>query len=119
VRNLLTKKAETMEFFGMGTMEILVVLVVSLIAFGPGKLPQVARNLGKGMSAFRKITRELTEEMSKEFKEIEKQGKEVFKEEKTAVEEMSKELKEIKRQGKEAFKEEKAAEEEDPKKGKE
>lgn len=83
-----------MEFFGMGTMEILVVLVVSLIAFGPGKLPQVARNLGKGMSAFRKVTRELTEELSKEFKEIEKQGKE-------------------------AFKEEKAAEEEDPQKGKE
>jgi sec-independent protein translocase protein TatA len=76
-----------MEFFGMGSMEILVVLVVSLIAFGPGKLPQVARNLGKGMSAFRKITRELTEEMSKEFKEIEKQGKELFKEEKTTEEE--------------------------------
>ena len=71
------------------------------------------------MSAFRKITRELSVEMSKEFKEIEKQGKEAFKEEKTVVEELSKEFKEIKRQGKEAFKEEKAAEEEDPQKGKE
>jgi len=79
-----------MEFFGMGTMEILVILIVGLIAFGPGKLPQVARNLGKGMSAFRKITKELTEEMSKEFKEIEKQGKEAFKEEKTAEEESQK-----------------------------
>lgn len=108
-----------MEFFGMGAMEILMVLVVSLIAFGPGKLPQVARNLGKGMTAFRKITKELTEEMSKEFKELEKQGKEALKEEKTIVDELSKEFKEIKQQSKEAFKEEKAAEEEAPEKGKE
>jgi TatA/E family protein of Tat protein translocase len=76
-----------MEFFGMGPLEILVILVVALIAFGPGKLPQLARNLGRGMTALRKVTSDLTEEISKEFQELEKEGKEQVEEGKAAVDE--------------------------------
>jgi Tat protein translocase TatB subunit len=76
-----------MEFFGMGTLEILVILVVALIVFGPGKLPQLARNLGRGMAALRKVTSDLTEEISKEFQELEKEGKEQVEEGKAAVDE--------------------------------
>ncbi len=61
-----------MEFFGMGPLEILLVLVVALIAFGPGKLPQVARNMGKVITAFRKATLDLTSEMTKEFNDLDR-----------------------------------------------
>ena len=62
-----------MEFFGMGPLEILLALIVGLIAFGPGKLPRMARNLGKGITAFKKATMDLTTQVSKEFEELEKE----------------------------------------------
>ena len=71
-----------MEFFGMGATEILVILAVALIAFGPGRLPKLARDLGRGVAALRKVTKDLTEEMSRELQELERQGKEIVDEEK-------------------------------------
>jgi len=71
-----------MEFFGMGPLEIVIILIVGLIAVGPGKLPQLARNLAKGISAFRKATMDLTTEVSKEFESLEKEGKEPVKQKK-------------------------------------
>ena len=62
-----------MEFFGMGLMEIFIILVVGLIALGPAKLPQVARNLGKGISALKKATTDLTAEVTKEFEGLDKE----------------------------------------------
>ena len=68
-----------MEFFGMGPMEILIVLVVGLIALGPRKLPQIARNLGKGIATLKKATAELTAEVTKEFEDLEKEDKKTSK----------------------------------------
>jgi len=68
-----------MEFFGMGPLEILLILIVGLIAFGPGRLPQLARNLGKGIAAFRKATMDLTAEVSKEFEKVEQEEKQPSK----------------------------------------
>ena len=44
--------------FGMGAGELLVVLVVVLAVFGPGRLPEVMGSLGKGMQEFKKGLRE-------------------------------------------------------------
>ncbi len=68
-----------MEFFGMGLPEILLILIVGLIAFGPGRLPQLARNLSKGITAFRKATMDLTAEVSKEFEDAGKEEKQPSK----------------------------------------
>ena len=70
-----------MEFFGMGPLEILLILIVGVIAFGPGRLPQLARNLGKGIAAFKKATMDLTAEVSKEFEDVEKEVKQPSKRE--------------------------------------
>ena len=39
--------------FGLGTTEMLIVLVLVMIVFGAGKLPQVAGSLGKGVRNFK------------------------------------------------------------------
>jgi sec-independent protein translocase protein TatA len=40
----------------IGNGELLLILVVALIFFGPRKLPQLARSMGKGLSEFRKAS---------------------------------------------------------------
>ena len=39
--------------FGLGTTEMIIILVLVLIIFGAGKLPQVASSLGKGLRNFK------------------------------------------------------------------
>ncbi|MBU6287542.1 MAG: twin-arginine translocase TatA/TatE family subunit [Chloroflexi bacterium] len=41
-------------FGSLGSTELIIVLVVVLIVFGAGKLPSVMRDLGKGVSEFKK-----------------------------------------------------------------
>lgn len=55
-----------MELFGMGAGEILLILILALIFWGPDKLPEIARALGKTMHAFRKAAFDLTSEITKE-----------------------------------------------------
>ena len=39
--------------FGLGTTEMMIVLILVMIVFGAGKLPQVAGSLGKGVRNFK------------------------------------------------------------------
>ena len=39
--------------FGLGTTELLLILVLVLIIFGAGKLPQVGKSLGEGLRNFK------------------------------------------------------------------
>lgn len=43
---------------GLGTSELLVVLVIVLVLFGGAKLPQMMKGLGEGMREFKKATRD-------------------------------------------------------------
>ncbi len=56
-----------MDFFGMGSMEILLILIVSLIIFGPGKLPEIGRKVGRMMHVLRKASFDLTAQVTKEL----------------------------------------------------
>ncbi len=44
--------------FGIGMPELLVILVIILIIFGAGKLPEIGGALGKGIKNFKKANRE-------------------------------------------------------------
>jgi sec-independent protein translocase protein TatA len=44
--------------FGLGTWELLLILLIVVMVFGVGKLPQVARELGSGVRGFKKALNE-------------------------------------------------------------
>ncbi|MDP9366839.1 MAG: twin-arginine translocase TatA/TatE family subunit [Chloroflexota bacterium] len=58
-----------MGFFGIGAPEMVIILVVALIIFGPGKLPEVAGQAGKAVRDFRRMTSELSGEFEKTVNE--------------------------------------------------
>ena len=49
--------------FGIGMPELVVILVIVLIIFGAGKLPQIGEGIGKGIRNFRKATTKDQEEI--------------------------------------------------------
>ncbi len=53
--------------FGLGFGEIVIILVLALVLLGPQKLPEVAKQLGKGMRDFKKASDGLKEQFEKEF----------------------------------------------------
>ena len=50
--------------FGIGAGEFIVILIVGLIVFGPSKLPEVGRALGKGLREFRKAQAALSQTLN-------------------------------------------------------
>jgi len=48
----------------IGFGELIVVLVIALIIFGPGKLPSVGSAIGKAISEFKKASKDLTSDNS-------------------------------------------------------
>ncbi len=46
---------------GLGMPELIVILVIVLIIFGAGKLPEIGAGLGKGIKNFKKATQEVSD----------------------------------------------------------
>ena len=44
---------------GLGTTELLIILGITVLIFGAGRIPEVARSLGKGIKEFKKAGREI------------------------------------------------------------
>jgi sec-independent protein translocase protein TatA len=49
--------------FNIGPTELLVILVIALLVFGPSRLPEVGRTIGKGLREFRRASDEIREEL--------------------------------------------------------
>ncbi|KJR98871.1 MAG: preprotein translocase subunit TatA [Peptococcaceae bacterium BRH_c4a] len=52
--------------FGIGPWELILILVIALVIFGPGKLPDVGKALGNGLKEFRKASEGIKSESQKE-----------------------------------------------------
>lgn len=48
--------------FGLGMPELIIILIVALIFFGPGKLPELGSGLGKAIRSFKKASEEKDDE---------------------------------------------------------
>lgn len=56
-----------MEFMGIGPLELLLILVIALVVFGPHRLPEIGAQLGKFVRNMKQMGFELTRELNKEL----------------------------------------------------
>jgi TatA/E family protein of Tat protein translocase len=63
--------------FNIGFSELLIIVAIALIVFGPNKLPELARAFGKAMREFKKATEEIKESFEAETRDL-KQFKQTF-----------------------------------------
>ena len=54
-------------FGSLGTMELVVILVIALIVFGPRKLPELGRSLGKSLGEFKRASNDLRNTLEEEI----------------------------------------------------
>src|SRR5919199_3709180 len=81
-----------MNFLGMGPMELLLIVVLALIVFGPAKLPEIMGQIGKAVNDFRRATSDLSDEFNRtiqaelqETKAVVDEAKSVMTEARSAV----------------------------------
>jgi TatA/E family protein of Tat protein translocase len=80
------------DIFGIGPMELIVILIVALAVFGPDRLPQMGSKLGRAMRDMRRATREFSREIDQTRQAIEGPIKEVgepFKEATSSVKDIT------------------------------
>jgi sec-independent protein translocase protein TatA len=51
--------------FGLGPTELIIILIIALVIFGPSRLPKVGQSVGQALRAFRDSTDKVTQEVQK------------------------------------------------------
>lgn len=54
-------------FGSIGGTELLVIMVIALLIFGPRKLPELGKSLGKGLSEFKRASNDLKRSLEEEL----------------------------------------------------
>lgn len=58
-------------FFNISSGELLIILLVAFVVFGPSKIPEIARKVGRGISEVRRASDEIKREITKETRKME------------------------------------------------
>jgi len=59
-----------MNIFGIGLPEMAVIMTVALLIFGPKKLPEIGRSMGKAVRGFQEASKEFESEFKREADQI-------------------------------------------------
>ena len=60
-----------MNVFGIGLPEMGLIMVIALLVFGPKKLPEIGRSMGKAIRGFQDASKEFESEFKREAEQIE------------------------------------------------
>jgi sec-independent protein translocase protein TatA len=60
-----------MNVFGIGLPEMALILVIALLVFGPKKLPEIGRSLGKAIRGFQEASKDFENEFKREAEQLE------------------------------------------------
>src|SRR5215469_16993272 len=74
-----------MNFLGMGPLELMLIVVLALIVFGPAKLPEIMGQIGRAIADFRRATSELSDEFNRTIQAELQETKAVVEDTKSAV----------------------------------
>ena len=72
----------------LGFPELILIFVIALLVFGPKKLPELGKSLGKGLREFKKATEDIKSNWDEHIKDVEKSVDEV----KTTVSDATKDI---------------------------
>jgi sec-independent protein translocase protein TatA len=64
-----------MNIFGIGLPEMALIMIIALLVFGPKKLPEIGRSLGKTIRSFQNASKEFENEFKQEAQKIEESVK--------------------------------------------
>jgi sec-independent protein translocase protein TatA len=64
-----------MNIFGIGLPEMALIMIVALLVFGPKKLPEIGRSMGKTIRGFQNASKEFEQEFKREANKIEESVK--------------------------------------------
>ena len=63
--------------FGLGAMEILIILVIAFLLFGPKELPEIGKQIGKAVKGFKETSEDLRQSVEPEINMITQELKSV------------------------------------------
>ena len=77
----------------LGFQELFVIFLIALLVFGPRKLPELGKSLGKGLREFKRATEDLKSSWEDHMREVEEPFKEVAKDINKDLEETARDTK--------------------------
>ncbi len=79
--------------FGLGAMEVLIILVIAFLLFGPKELPEIGKQVGKAVKGFKETTEDLRQSVEPEINMIQQEFKAVEQDLESSVKEAEEQIK--------------------------
>lgn len=79
--------------FGLGAMEILIILVIAFLLFGPKELPEIGKQVGKAVKGFKETTEDLRQSVEPEINMISQEFKSVEQDLESSMKEAEEQIK--------------------------
>ncbi len=79
--------------FGLGAMEILIILVIAFMLFGPKELPEIGKQVGKAVKGFKETTEDLRQSVEPEINMITQELKSVEQDFESSIKDAEEQIK--------------------------